>query len=83
MLDFSRFLNVVYYWAVSHIHDEKERKKFDRELRRVPPEVLASRTEVDEEWVPDWWRGEDAAGQQGLAIARSLGLNVDLSAVGG
>jgi len=28
---------------------------------------------------PSWWKGPEEAAQQGLALARSLGLSVDLS----
>lgn len=84
MMNFSDFLDVVYYWCVRRIHDVKERKKFDRRLAG-PSASAAARVNPtnQEEYVPDWWRGEEDAAQAGLAFARSLGVNIDLSAVSG
>ena len=79
MLPFDRFVNLVYYWVVSRIHDPKERKKVDRMLERAP-RVLGA---PPEEYVPDWWQGDEQAGRQGLAVARAFGFNVDLSSAGG
>lgn len=80
MIGFDRFVNLVYFWIVSRVHDPKERKKIDRILERAPRIVAGA---APEDYVPDWWQGDERAGQEGLAIARAFGFNVDLTNAGG
>lgn len=74
MLPLDRYLNLVYYWLVSRVHDVKDRRQIDRVLER--PAV------ADSDAPPSWWRGEEHAARTALATARALGLNVQIPAGG-
>lgn len=69
-LRFDRFLNLIYWWTIRFMSVD-DRKKFDRALTPPPDAVTGE---------PSWWLGDEDAAQSGLALARSLGLPVQLPA---
>jgi len=50
--------------------DEKQRNDLDRKLEARP-------TKPDEP--PWWWQGDEDASDSGLAVARALGLRVEMN----